>query len=258
MSAPPYMPLFVGDYLADTTHLTVTEHGAYMLLLMAMWRADGALPNDAAKLARFARCTSGQWARISDTILAFFDVDGAQISHGRLSRERTKHAAAVEQRRHAASNGGKAKARKINDNVVPDASSPLCQPEPEPIEEATEAKASSPRKLVSVPVAKPRGSRTVPEGWAPTPADLAMGGLLGLTPGEIERELSRFRRHEFPRPYTHWSKTFQNWLDKAAERRPSHDRPHHDAKFDARQANLARHDRGAEIAARLYGRDEIR
>lgn len=31
---------------------------------------------------------------------------------------------------------------------------------------------------------------------------------------------------------------------------PPHERPHHDAKFDARQANLARHERGADIAAR--------
>ena len=61
MSAPPFMPLYVGDYLADTTHLTCTEHGAYMLLLMSMWRNGGSLPSDDKSLARHARCTKGQW-----------------------------------------------------------------------------------------------------------------------------------------------------------------------------------------------------
>lgn len=89
---------------------------------------------------------------------------------------------------------------------------------------------------------KDRRSRFVPEDWNPTEADAAYAAGLGFTPGEIERELAKFRRFEFARPYSHWSRTFQNWLDRAAERTPrqAHERPHHDAKFDRKQANLAR------------------
>ena len=38
MAALPYMQFYVADYLADTTHLTAEEHGAYMLLLFSYWQ----------------------------------------------------------------------------------------------------------------------------------------------------------------------------------------------------------------------------
>jgi uncharacterized protein YdaU (DUF1376 family) len=40
------------------------EHGAYMLLLMAMWRSGGTLPKNDKRLARFAKLTTPQWNRI--------------------------------------------------------------------------------------------------------------------------------------------------------------------------------------------------
>lgn len=45
------------------------------------------------------------------------------------------------------------------------------------------------------------------------------------------------------------------WEDEPSENhspRKAHERPHPDAKFEARQANLATHERGADLAARLH------
>ena len=243
------MPLFVGDYLADTTHLTCTEHGAYMLLLMSMWRSGGALPNDHAKLSRFARCTPGQWARISETILAFFDIADGVISHGRLSREMTKHSAAVEQRRQAASNGGKAKALKNNRSPLPDANLSLCQPEPEPEPEEvpTEPIGSAAPKRT-----KARGSRRVPNSWSPSELTIAKLVKEGHSAGDLERALTRMRDHEYRDAHTDWDAAFRNWVRIDADRKPRHERPHPDAKLAARHANYAAAWEGSERAA---GRD---
>jgi len=132
MSSPPFMPLYVGDYLADTTHLTTTEHGAYLMLLFCMWRSGGSLPANPAKLAKLCKLTRAQWDRMSETLLAFFDIENGEMTQRRLTRELTRHTEAVRQRRVAASNGGHAKALKNKEAALATGSFPLCQPEPEP------------------------------------------------------------------------------------------------------------------------------
>jgi uncharacterized protein YdaU (DUF1376 family) len=65
------MPLYVGDYLADTAHLRTIEHGAYLLLIMHYWRTGG-LPDDDGSLARIARMRLTEWHRVRPVIEAFF------------------------------------------------------------------------------------------------------------------------------------------------------------------------------------------
>lgn len=87
MSAAPWMPLYVADYLADTAHLTAAEHGAYLLLIMHYWRA-GKLPSDGRQIARIARMNAREWDRSRDTIAAFFDDGWTPIHNNFVRRER--------------------------------------------------------------------------------------------------------------------------------------------------------------------------
>jgi len=65
------MALYVGDYLADTAHLSAAEHGAYLLLIMHYWRTGG-LPDDDGALARIVRMKAGEWRKARPIIEAFF------------------------------------------------------------------------------------------------------------------------------------------------------------------------------------------
>lgn len=56
-----WMPLFLGELLADTSHLTTEQFGAYLLLLVAAWRRKGYLPSDAAQLQAITRLQDPAW-----------------------------------------------------------------------------------------------------------------------------------------------------------------------------------------------------
>ena len=66
------MPLHIGDYHADTTHLTRDQHGAYILLLMAYWRRGGPLPADDVRLAIITKSTVREWSKLRNVMLEFF------------------------------------------------------------------------------------------------------------------------------------------------------------------------------------------
>ncbi len=83
----PFMPLYVADYLADTTHLSTEAHGAYLLLLMVLWKSGGELPNDDKILARIVRCTPAKWERLKGEVLEFFQIVENKIFHNRITQE---------------------------------------------------------------------------------------------------------------------------------------------------------------------------
>src|SRR5260370_20412259 len=74
----PWMPLYVGDYLGDTGHLTTTQHGAYLLLMMHYWRDDD------RQLCKIAKLPLKTWNEYRVTLQDFFH-DGWK--HKRIDAE---------------------------------------------------------------------------------------------------------------------------------------------------------------------------
>ncbi|ABN75772.1 protein of unknown function DUF1376 [Rhodobacter sphaeroides ATCC 17029] len=111
MSDRPFMKLWISDFLSDTLDLDAREVGAYLLLLMAMWKAGGTLSSDEGKLRRMARC-GRDWPRVWAGISHHFEEVDGRLTNRRLARELSEAVTKQEVNRQSGALGGKAKALK--------------------------------------------------------------------------------------------------------------------------------------------------
>jgi len=85
MSTAPsiWMPLYIGDYLSDTLHLSTEEHGAYLLLIMHYWRMGGQVKHNKALLQNITGLTAKKLANV----VSFFEVRDGMLKHKRIDAE---------------------------------------------------------------------------------------------------------------------------------------------------------------------------
>lgn len=120
-----WMPLYIGDYLRDTSRLTTEQHGAYLLLIMDYF-VNGPLPDDDAALASITRTTAMVWKRMRPVLAGYFGIDGGKWVHSRIERERDKSASMTKQRIAAGHRSAtKRWGRKDNENVTTDITDPV-------------------------------------------------------------------------------------------------------------------------------------
>ncbi len=260
MSAP-FMQLYVADYLGDTRHLTTEQHGAYLLLLMTMWRADGRLPNDDRKLARIASCTPSRWAKIRDEVMEFFVIEGDEITNHRLTSELKKASEKSIKRAEAGTKGGRAKSLKANRPSKANASRlPEHSSEPEPDTTVTNV------PVVDLDRPNKRGSADFDAFWRAYPRKVAKDAAtkafakavrritdpdpLAVILAGIERALPGWDDPQFiPHPSTWLNRG--SWEDEAPTpaktrpERPANDRPD---RFTAKQSNYDAAFAGADWA----------
>jgi uncharacterized protein YdaU (DUF1376 family) len=211
MSNPDWMPLNINDYLSDTNHLTLIEHGAYVLLICRYWK-DGGLPADERMIARYSRMTPEQWAESRDVLAAFFD-EGWR--HNRIDRELQK-AREIMEKRAAAADASHAR-RKRDANAVQmqstcsDTRVPTLTTNPSSLR-------SDEEKLAR----KQRAAR-LPENWS-LPAEWRQDAVdAGLPADRIDAEAARMRNWSRSSPNgakLDWRSAWRNWCTRIAAEIP--------------------------------------
>jgi uncharacterized protein YdaU (DUF1376 family) len=121
MTDTPYMPLWIRDFVGDTTHLTAEETGAYILLLGAMWLRGGTLDtSDMSDLCRMARVHPSRWSRVWLRLLPFFTVvDDKTLIQKRLADELKRTSGIREANSQKATLGWRTRRNK-NNKLAPD------------------------------------------------------------------------------------------------------------------------------------------
>lgn len=152
MSNMHWMPLYIGDYLADTSHLTIEQSGCYLHLLMSQWRV-GYVPDDDTKLAALCRVSRTYFARhIGPAVRPFFISDGERLIQVRLEKERKKSAKMSEKQ---AENARKMHAKKADINDLTSAKAHASTTTKEESKKETEAtpltQASLPAVILTPP-----------------------------------------------------------------------------------------------------------
>lgn len=84
MAELPILPVKTDALIADTSHMSPEEFGAYMRLLCAMWRHGATLPDKPEELARIVGVTAKRWSQISETVLRPMTATGGILSQKRL------------------------------------------------------------------------------------------------------------------------------------------------------------------------------
>lgn len=119
-----WMPFFVGDYLADTMHLTRDQHGGYLLLIFAYWRKGAPLEDNDAALSVIARATPAEWRRLRPVLAPFFAIGAGVWRHKRIDQEIERAASRTSER----SKSGAAGAAKRWQNGSKSMAEPIAGP----------------------------------------------------------------------------------------------------------------------------------
>lgn len=95
-----WMPLYWGDYMRDTGHLSALGHGAYLMLIKHYWCTGEPLNDDDDELWRIACCDSkDEWLALRPKIIRLFRPSDGLLRHKRVDEELAKAVDQIERQR---------------------------------------------------------------------------------------------------------------------------------------------------------------
>lgn len=211
-----WMPVYIGDYLADTMHLSYPEHGAYLLLIFAYWRSGKPLADDDQELSSICRASLKEWKKMRPRISRFFHVEDGTWRHKRIEQELARSQEISNERSKAGAIGA-AKRWQTDSKRMATA---VANEEQNDANHSHSHNTSSLRSEISDGKSK-RGTRLSAD-WQPGEQDREFAGTLGL---DIESTAASFRDYWLAKPSNatklDWPATWRIWCRRAAERAPS-------------------------------------
>lgn len=112
--AKPWFPFYFADYAAKTEHLSLAEHGAYLLLMGCYYKRGGKIPANEKQLLRICRAFTTEEAEAMASVLSqFFVKKGEYYHHERINQEIKKQKELSKKRSESGRKGGKAKSLKV-------------------------------------------------------------------------------------------------------------------------------------------------
>jgi len=200
------LPLFGDAYMADTMHLTLEEHGAYLRLLMLAWRSlDCGLPNDDKRIARMLGISSQRWSKIRPIVMEFWTLEKNRWFQKRLKKERIY----VEEKSKKNSENAKALWNQRIENKQSVSSERICETDaPPPPPQIIEREQRARKTLIDpnfTPVLTPAAEKIV-NAWPN---------------GMLETQVFSFIAHAEAnaRMQSDWQAAFRAWIGRAEQQR---------------------------------------
>lgn len=202
MAKFPALPLWTDAYLADTTHLTTEQHGAYLLLLMTAWRRPNCdLPDDDKFLAAICKCDGRKWVHLRSVLAQFFQIaDGVWVQNRLVKESKFVAEHSRKMRENVSVRWNKNKDLK-DTNVIPsayqaDAPTPTPIPPISPKTPVASKKEETPIGVHAVPPRRPAAHRRVP-WWDEYRTSTNEGGCAAIAddwPADEEEVLAKLAR----------------------------------------------------------------
>lgn len=204
-----YYERHIGDYLKDTAHLSLLEHGIYARLLDVYYTRESALP--AAQVARLIGArSSDEQSALAEVLAEFFiqDESGDWVQ-SRCDREIAHYQ--DKQRKASASANARWSNSGRNANALPthsEGNAPKHQT-PSTKEQDTDAIASA------ASAKPPRAARKCPASFDLTAELLEFAARFPAV--DCRAETEKLRDHTFKNPISDWPGAWRNWIRRSSE-----------------------------------------
>lgn len=207
------MPIYTGDYLRDTQHLSCSEHGIYLKLLMHCWDQKGPAPLDERKLSGIVNARSSDEVEAMRRVLGEFFIRMEDGHYNKRMQQEVERSEAISGARSAAGRRGyEAKAKHLLSKSQASAEQVPLSPSPSP-----SLTPSPPPEENPIPVSpRARPTRTAPKSFVLT-EDHRAWAKQNTPDVDVDAELDKMRDYTFSSARSDWSATLRNWLRRAQD-----------------------------------------